>query len=128
MTSGYAGGTPDSPSYEEVCTGSTGYAEVVRVAFDPDRTTYAKNIDLYWKIHNPTSLNRQGAERNPVPLGHLLRRRRAGEGGPSLDGRPGRRYDRPLVTQLLPGRGSGRPRTTTKVIPRPIRMGAIAEG
>ena len=62
VISGYAGGTKDSPSYEEVCSGLTGHAEVVRVAFDPAKLPYAAVLDLFWKIHDPTTLNRQGAD------------------------------------------------------------------
>lgn len=60
VTSGYMGGTVPNPSYEEVSTGVTGHAEVVRVAFDPARISYAQLLDLFWKLHDPTTLNRQG--------------------------------------------------------------------
>jgi peptide-methionine (S)-S-oxide reductase len=62
VTSGYAGGGRESPSYEEVCSGSTGHAEVVRVAFDPLKVGYESILALFWKIHDPTTLNRQGAD------------------------------------------------------------------
>lgn len=62
VTSGYAGGARESPSYEEVCSGETGHAEVVRVAFDSRLITYGELLDLFWKVHDPTSLNRQGAD------------------------------------------------------------------
>jgi peptide-methionine (S)-S-oxide reductase len=62
VTSGYAGGSRDSPTYEEVCSGETGHAEVVRVAFDPEKLSYGAVLEIFWKIHDPTSLNRQGAD------------------------------------------------------------------
>ena len=57
---GYAGGTAPSPTYEQVVSGATGHAEVVQVAFDPDIITYAEVLDIFWAIHDPTTLNRQG--------------------------------------------------------------------
>ncbi|MFZ9975643.1 MAG: peptide-methionine (S)-S-oxide reductase MsrA, partial [Candidatus Limnocylindrus sp.] len=57
---GYMGGTKASPSYEDVCTGSTGHAEMVRVRFDTAVTSYRKLLELFWEMHDPTTLNRQG--------------------------------------------------------------------
>jgi peptide-methionine (S)-S-oxide reductase len=63
VSSGYAGGTKASPTYEEVCTGETGHAEVVQVAFDPALISYEDILDIFWQAHDPTTLNRQGADR-----------------------------------------------------------------
>ncbi len=60
--SGYAGGKTPNPTYEAVCSGNTGHAEVVEVEFDPARTSYEKLLDLFWRMHDPTTLNRQGAD------------------------------------------------------------------
>jgi peptide methionine sulfoxide reductase msrA/msrB len=57
---GYMGGTKKDPTYREVCTGNTGHAEVSQVKFDPARISYEKILEVFWKIHDPTSLNRQG--------------------------------------------------------------------
>ena len=62
VVSGFAGGTVSSPTYEQVCTGKTGHAEVVEITFDPALTSYEKVLDLFWDAHDPTTLNRQGAD------------------------------------------------------------------
>ena len=59
---GYAGGETDNPTYEEVCTGTTGHAEVVEVYFDPSQVTFEELLEVFWKSHNPTMLNRQGPD------------------------------------------------------------------
>lgn len=62
VTSGYAGGQTENPGYEEVCSGRTGHAEVVQIEYDPEKISYEKIIDLFWDAHDPTTLNRQGAD------------------------------------------------------------------
>ncbi|MBM3703581.1 MAG: peptide-methionine (S)-S-oxide reductase MsrA [Actinobacteria bacterium] len=57
---GYIGGTSPNPTYKEVCSGSTGHAEVVKVEFDMNRITYQKLLIAFWQMHDPTTLNRQG--------------------------------------------------------------------
>ena len=59
---GYAGGETDNPTYEEVCTGTTGHAEVVEVYFDPSQVTFEELLEVFWKSHDPTTLNRQGPD------------------------------------------------------------------
>jgi peptide-methionine (S)-S-oxide reductase len=60
VESGYMGGHTENPSYRDVCSGSTGHVEVVRVAFDPGELSYRELLDIFFSIHDPTTLNRQG--------------------------------------------------------------------
>ena len=62
VESGYAGGHVPKPSYQDVCTGRTGHAEVVQLTFDPDVVTYRQLLDLFFTSHDPTTLNRQGPD------------------------------------------------------------------
>ena len=62
VESGYAGGQTANPTYEQVCTGTTGHAEVVRVTYDPNEITYRDLLEVFFSIHDPTTLNRQGAD------------------------------------------------------------------
>jgi len=59
---GYSGGTTVDPSYRDVCGGQTGHAEVVHITFDPAKVAYDQLLDVFWKCHDPTTLNRQGPD------------------------------------------------------------------
>ncbi len=62
VISGYSGGATDNPTYEEVCTGGTGHAEVVQIDFDPATVSFDQLLDKLWDVHDPTTLNRQGPD------------------------------------------------------------------
>lgn len=62
VVSGYAGGDISNPTYREVCSGRTGHAEVVQITYNPEIITYAELLEIFWKTHDPTTLNRQGAD------------------------------------------------------------------
>jgi len=62
VTSGYAGGHTENPTYHQVCDGDTGHAEVTQIQFDPAKLSYAQLLEVFWQAHDPTTLNRQGAD------------------------------------------------------------------
>ena len=62
VTSGFAGGTTENPTYQEVCTETTGHAEVTKIDFDPAKVSYDQVLAVFWQAHDPTTLNRQGAD------------------------------------------------------------------
>jgi peptide-methionine (S)-S-oxide reductase len=62
VVSGYAGGSVKNPTYQQVCGGSTGHAEVAQIIFDPDAISFEDLLYVFWRIHDPTTLNRQGAD------------------------------------------------------------------
>src|SRR3954465_9506053 len=62
VLSGYMGGTTDQPTYKQVCTGATGHAEVIQVTFRPDAISYEEILEIFFAVHDPTTLNRQGAD------------------------------------------------------------------
>ncbi len=60
VKSGYSGGHTDNPTYEDICTGTTGHAEVVQITYDDEQVTFDELLEVFWKTHDPTTLNRQG--------------------------------------------------------------------
>ena len=62
VVSGYAGGNVESPTYEQVCTGETSHAEVVKINFDSNKTSFETLLEWFWRCHDPTTLNRQGGD------------------------------------------------------------------
>jgi len=100
---GFSGGTTANPSYEDVCTGRTGHAEVCEVSFDPAKVSYERLLDVFWEIHDPTTKNRQGLDfgsqyrsaifcHSPEQLAAALASKAALEANG--------RYGRPVVTEI----------------------------
>ena len=102
---GYAGGELANPSYEIVCSGQTGHAEVVRVEFDPARVSYQQLLDRFWESHDPTTLNRQGPDvgtqyRSAVFFHDAEQEAAARAAKESLQ--ESGRYRNPIVTEVTP--------------------------
>ena len=100
---GYAGGSTENPTYEDVCTDETGHAEVVQVEFDPSVVSYEKLLDVFWASHNPTTLNRQGPEvgkqYRSVIFYHSPEQRAAAEASKAALEKSGK-FRSPIVTQI----------------------------
>lgn len=102
---GYAGGNVAKPGYRQVCTGKTGHAEVVQVEYDPTRVTFARLVEVFWQIHDPTTLNRQGPDfgtqyRSVIFYSDEDERTAAEESKRRLD--ESGQLGRPVVTQIVP--------------------------
>lgn len=102
---GYMGGSTENPSYHQVCAGNTGHAETLRVEYDPSQVSYETLLDLFWKIHDPTTPNRQGPDigtqyRSVIfttsPEQHTLAIQSKQQLADS------KRLGRPIVTEILP--------------------------
>ncbi len=102
---GYLGGTMENPTYRDVCTDRTGHAEVVEVTYDPAKVTYEELLDLFWKSHDPTTLNRQGPDvgtqyRSAIFF-HSAEQERAARASKAALEKSGR-LRRPIVTEITP--------------------------
>ena len=102
---GYTGGTTDHPTYEQVCSGRTGHAEAVWLRFDPARVSYEKLLDVFWKLHDPTTMNRQGpdvgSQYRSAIFFHNDAQHAAAEASRDRLAASGT-YRRPIVTQIVP--------------------------
>jgi peptide-methionine (S)-S-oxide reductase len=105
VQSGYAGGRVKHPSYEQVCTGDTGHAEVVKVTYDPGRVSYEQLLEVFWSMHDPTTLNRQGADvgtqYRSVIFAFTPEQQAAAVKSKQALNRSGR-YGDPVVTEIVP--------------------------
>ena len=103
VTSGYAGGHAARPTYKEVCSGATGHAEVVQIAFDPTRVRFEQLLDLFWKAHDPTTRNRQGqdvgTQYRSIILTHTDEQRQLAEKSRE---EVARQFRNPVVTEIVP--------------------------
>lgn len=105
VVSGYAGGATPDPDYESVCTGRTGHAEVVRIEYDPSVVSYRELLDVFFKIHDPTTLNRQGADVGTQYRSIILTlddaQQRIAEAAVREEN-ASKHWDRDLVTEIVP--------------------------
>ncbi|HPN72752.1 MAG TPA: bifunctional methionine sulfoxide reductase B/A protein [Candidatus Omnitrophota bacterium] len=104
-TAGYTGGTRGNPSYEDVCSGETGHAEAVEVIYDPSAVTYERLLDIFWEIHDPTTLNRQGPDtgtqyRSALFYADEKQKSYAESSKRKINGSG--RYKNPVVTEISP--------------------------
>ena len=102
---GYIGGQLPDPTYEEVCTDKTGHAEAVEVEFDPNEISYDELLDVFWKNHNPTTLNRQGPDvgnqyRSAIFYHDEKQKEIAEKSKQNLDS--SRTFNDPIVTEIIP--------------------------
>ncbi len=102
---GYMGGQTEEPSYDEVCTDRTGHAEVVHIEYNPTVVSYDKLLDLFWKNHNPTELNKQGPDegtqyRSTIFYHSDTQKATAEKSLEELE--ESAKYEEPIVTQIMP--------------------------
>lgn len=105
VTVGYTGGTVENPTYEMVCTGTTGHAEAVQVKYDPEKVTYEKLLQVFFDNHNPTTKNRQGPDfgeqYRSVIFTHDDEQKAAAE-KIIQDLEAAKRFGKPIVTNVVP--------------------------
>ena len=104
-TSGYSGGTVAHPSYEEVCTGTTGHAECLQIIYDPKVISFDELLEVFWESHDPTSLNRQGNDvgtqyRSAIFYHNPEQKQKAEHYKSELD--KSGAYNKPIVTEITP--------------------------
>jgi len=103
VTSGYAGGTKENPTYQQVCTGDTGHAEVIQVEFDPKVVSYEKILETFWEAHDPTTLNRQGNDTGTQYRSIILYNNEAQKAAAEKSKAAAQKHFKdPIVTQIVP--------------------------
>jgi peptide-methionine (S)-S-oxide reductase len=103
VSSGYAGGKSENPTYKEVCSGETGHAEVIQVEFDPKTISYEKILDTFWDAHDPTTLNRQGNDNGTQYRSIILYNSEAQrDAAEKSKAAAQKRFQDPIVTEIVP--------------------------
>jgi peptide-methionine (S)-S-oxide reductase len=103
VTSGYTGGHKENPTYEEVCSGTTGHAEVAQIEFDPAKISYERLLDVFWEAHDPTTLNRQGADRGTQYRSAIFYQSEAQRLAAEKSRKAAQKnFARPIVTEIVP--------------------------
>lgn len=103
VASGYAGGAKDNPTYEEVCSGATGHAEVIQIEFDPKVVSYDRLLEAFWDAHDPTTLNRQGNDHGTQYRSIILYASEAQKAAAERSKAAAQKNFRdPIVTQIVP--------------------------
>ena len=103
IVSGYSGGTVEDPTYEQVCGGRTGHAEVIQVEYDPTKVSYERLLQAFWIAHDPTTLNRQGADEGTQYRSIILYRTDAEKAAAEKSKAEAQKNFRsPIVTQIVP--------------------------
>jgi peptide-methionine (S)-S-oxide reductase len=104
VESGYMGGQSSNPTYRDICTGTTGHAEIIQISFDPEVISYETLLDVFWTAHDPTTLNRQGndvgTQYRSVIFYHNEDQKAKAER--SIDKEASDIYDKPIVTEISP--------------------------
>jgi peptide-methionine (S)-S-oxide reductase len=105
VVSGYTGGSVVKPSYEEVCSGTTGHSEACQIVYDPKQITYPELLEVFWKTHDPTTLDRQGNDtgtqyRSAIFYHDARQKESAEHFKKELDSSGA--FDRPIVTEVIP--------------------------
>ncbi len=105
VTAGYAGGHTADPDYKSVCSGTTGHAEVARIVYDPSRISFDELLEVFWQTHDPTTLNRQGADvgtqyRSVIFYHSAMQKAKAEDYKARLDGSGA--WDKPIITEISP--------------------------
>lgn len=103
VSSGFAGGTKENPTYEEVCTGTTGHAEVIQLEYDPSAVTYEQLLHTFWEAHDPTTLNRQGNDVGTQYRSIILYRNESEKAAAEKSkAEAQKQFSRPIVTEIVP--------------------------